>query len=342
MIPCRAIGIDYEKEKVSMVLLNWIAGKEKILNIVSVPYNSSVIFMEVILRMASEEKKILYITEETEGHVHIIDCIKRFTGFRDYTYVRRVGSKAKTSSRLYITNYSTALKLEDNFELVIYDDTSNFPKYSKYEILELLAAYYRDGSKVICRSVETVFQNARTLDIPIKDCRTPLAEPRIITTRIDVNKDIPYVVYEYLTWSLKSERKVIIFVPDGDKAENVYRYLLNFKESLHNNIMHFKDKSDLKQIQNFIRNKKGIIVMDCINELDMDLKDTDIMVYFADDRVFDYKKLIYFCGKVGKNPGGGSGEVIFLAKDSTKDMETAKEMTRSFNKQAWELGLLRV
>lgn len=342
MIPFKSVEITQEKEKIIQELLNWTAGKERILNIISVPYNSAMIFVKVLMKIIYEDKRILYITEEKENDINLIDCIKKFTTFRDYSYLRKNKSNLNAAAYLQITNYEMALKLNKNYDYVIYDDIGNFPQYSRYEILELLAAYYNNGSRIICRSIEQVFQNARTIDVPIKDSRMPLAEPRIITTRIDVNKDIPYVAYEYLLWSIKSDRKVIIYVPNKEKAENVYNYLINLKESLHNNIMYFKNENDLKLLQNFLKNKKGIIVVDFANEFDLDLKDIDIMVYFADDRIFDYKKLIYFCGKVGRENSTGNGEVVFLARESTKDMETAKDIARSFNKQAWELGLLNI
>jgi late competence protein required for DNA uptake (superfamily II DNA/RNA helicase) len=342
MIPFKSVGIAQDTEKITHELLNWLAGRERILNIISIPYNSARIFVQVILKTTYENKKILYITEENEQDIDLVDCIKKLTAYRDYSYLRKNKGFVKNPAGLQICNHRMALELHNKYDLVVYDDICNFSKYSKCEIFELLQSFYNNGSRIICRSIETIFQEAKTIDIPINDYRTPLTEPRIITTRIDVNKDIPYVAYEYLIWSIKSDRKVIIYVPDKEKAENVYNYLMNLRESLHNNIMYFRSSSDLKLLQNFIKNKKGIIIMDCVTGLDLDFRDADIMVYFADDRVFDYKKLIYFCGKVGRDSGFGNGEVIFLARETTKDMEIAKDIARSFNKQAWELGLLNI
>jgi late competence protein required for DNA uptake (superfamily II DNA/RNA helicase) len=225
---------------------------------------------------------------------------------------------------------------------VIYDDVSTYTSYRKLEILDLLAIYCREGAKVICRSVEMIFQNASSIDLPVKDCKLPMAEPRMITTRIDVNKEIPYVVYEYLSWSVASERKVIIFVPDEERAENVYNYLFSFRERLHNNIICYDNEKTKKNLTNFIKNKRGIIIMKCHEEFNIDLSDTDIMVYFADDKCFDYKRLLYICGKVGRSPSLGNGEVIFLAREITRDMDFAKDIVRGFNKHAWEMGLLKV
>jgi late competence protein required for DNA uptake (superfamily II DNA/RNA helicase) len=342
MVPCRSIEIDNDREKVIQDILNWGDSKDRVLNLVTVPYNSSIIFLDIILKYVLNKQRVLYITNEDNENIDIINCIKKHTNFRDYTYVKNNVGSNRIRTFLYIVSPENALSVSQSFDLVIYDDITSLSSYTKYEILDLLASFSRDGAKLICRSIESVFQNAKCIDIPVKDCRLPLAEPRIITTRIDVNKEIPYVVYEYLSWSINSERKVIIYVPDEERGENVYKYLLTFRENLHNNIIYFKDKSELKSLTNFIKNKRGIIIMNYFKDIAMELKDTDVMVYFADDKVFDYKKLLYLCGKVGRSASLGNGEVIFLAKESTKEMEFAKDITRGFNKQAWEFGLLNV
>ena len=55
---------------------------------------------------------------------------------------------------------------------------------------------------------------------PLKIIKLPIIEPRVITrTRINLNIDIPLVVFDYLNWSIMSNRKVIIFfTPDEKKS----------------------------------------------------------------------------------------------------------------------------
>jgi late competence protein required for DNA uptake (superfamily II DNA/RNA helicase) len=342
MIPSKISCSDEVTENISLQIIRWCQGKERVLNIISVPYNSPVIFLDSLLDCVKNKKKVLYITAENEEKVSVISNLKKFTDCRSYAYIRKRSASLSAETYIYITNYEVAKDLSSDYDLVIYDDISCFPCCNKYEILELLAAFYKEGARIISWSVESVFRNSKTIDIPVKDCRLPLCEPRVITTRIDVNKDIPYVVYDYLSWSIKSERKIIIYVPDAVRGENVYKYLWKLRENLHNNIMYYQGKSDMKKLLNFISNKKGIIIMDYFQDFDAELKDTDIIVYFADDKIFDYKKLLYICGKVGRSPGLSGGEVIFLARECTRDIEITKDLTRSFNKMAWEMGLLRL
>jgi late competence protein required for DNA uptake (superfamily II DNA/RNA helicase) len=340
MIPCKSLVED--SDKVIQYISNWNDSKERILNIISVPYNSSTVFLNIILKYALNKQKVLFITNEENEKLDIVDNIKKNSNFRDYAYIRKGNGITNIKASLIISNHENSLNLPHKYELVIYDDVSSYTGYRKYEILDLLATYCREGAKIICRSVEPIFQNAPCVEVPVKDCKLPMAEPRIITTRIDVNKEIPYVVYEYLNWSIASERKVIILVPDEERGENVYNYLSIFREKLHNNIIYYDKKINKKSIINFMKNKRGIIIMQLQEELNVDLIDTDIMVYFANDKCFDYKRLLYICGKVGRSPSLGNGEVIFLAREITKDMEIAKDIARGFNKQAWEMGLLKI
>ena len=73
------------------------------------------------------------------------------------------------------------------------------------------------STKLIVYSIESILNNKREIFLPVKDNRIPIMEPRTILTRIDINKDIPFVIYEYLKWSINSDRKVIICVPDEEK-----------------------------------------------------------------------------------------------------------------------------
>ncbi|MDZ5010980.1 hypothetical protein GNF77_19200, partial [Clostridium perfringens] len=70
--------------------------------------------------------------------------------------------------------------------------------------------------------------------------------------------------------------------------------------------------------------------------------DIDIVVLFSDDIFYSYKKIIYFCAEVGKNISNDSriGEVLLVSKEISEDMDKAKEITRGYNKEIWEKGLL--
>ncbi|OFI05030.1 hypothetical protein CLOACE_19510 [Clostridium acetireducens DSM 10703] len=331
--------ISGDRDKISNCILNWSIGDENILNIISLPYNSSYILVKTILRYVYNNKKVLYITEE-EYNIDLILNIKKYSKFRNYSYIRDVNMDLENN--LIICNHKKASNIKNNFHLVIYDDVNSFPKYSNEEIKQLIMKKF-NKSKCIIYSIESIFKNKMDIILPIKEDKKPIIEPRIITTRIDMNRDIPFLIYDYINFSIKFNRKVIIYVPDEIKVKNVFAYINKYPFRKEKNVYYYiKDKSNEKVITNFTKIKKAIIITNEFHYLFSYLTDTDIMVYFADDEKFNYKEFVYLCSKIKGNEGKYRGEVILLAYQETKQMEEAKIITRNFNKEAWETGLLKI
>lgn len=329
-----------EDDYISSKILNWTlsSSKSNILNVISVPYNNSSIFVDTILSIVSRRKKVLYITNEKEEKINILKHIKKKTDFRQYAYVRNEKSYYK-DKLLIITNHENCFYINEDFEIVIYDDINSFSNYSVRDIERLLST--RNSKKIITYSIEPIYDSEDQIDIPIKRVNMPFIEPRVITTRIDISKEIPFVLYEYLTWFVSSKRKVVLYVPDEKRLEKVYHCLCNLKEELGNNIFIYnKDK----KIENLLKAKDEavIIIANNMENLRLSFGNLDIVVYFADDESYNYKKLTYICGKAGANDSIGNSEVIFLANSNSEDMDKAKSITRNFNKIAWESGLINI
>jgi late competence protein required for DNA uptake (superfamily II DNA/RNA helicase) len=178
---------------------------------------------------------------------------------------------------------------------------------------------------------------------PISNNGRPLIEPRIINTRINVNEDLPLVVYDYISWSIFSGKKVIIYVPDDEKVENISNYLLNFKDQLTKNIYIYKRTQKNKNvIEKFKVSVKGIIITDCFEQEEMELQEVNVMVFFADNELFDYKKLVYLTSRANKCLSESREEVIFLSNETSEEMDKAKDILRELNRKAWEEGFLNI
>ncbi len=327
--------------KINKHIINWSLTEERFLNVITIPYNSPVIFIDIILKYASAGKKILYITNEMEAYIKIVDCLQKHTDFRDYAYLRR--GKSIISIPMVISSHENALRFNGIYDLIIYDDINCVPEYNKKAIKDLVLSRSGSRSKMIAFSLEDIFENAKEIRLPVRGDRKPFIEPRIITTRINIGKNIPRVIYDYIKWLIHSERKVIIYVPDSEKVYKTYQYINNTCRKICSNIMYYhKGKTEQRVLINFSKQKCSILIT---NDYECEYFLSDrcaIMVYYCDNPFFDYKKLVYFCGKAGWVENSANGEVIFLANNETKDMERAKNLARKFNKEAWELGLLDI
>lgn len=336
------LNLSMEKEKISKEILKYSLEGKKRIDIVSVFYNSSDILLEVIIAYANEKKDILYITNEEEASIDIIYFINKFSNLGKYVYSPET-SYSSVNEYLHICNHENALKLHEKFDLVIYNDIRSFPKYSKQQIKSILLKMCKGESIAIAYSIENVLGDSDSISFPLKSNKIPIIEPRIITTRINLSMDIPLVVYEYLNWSIISNRKVIIFTPDEEKASAVFEYLSNFKAKLSENLFLFiSKKSDATIPIKFMNKTKGIIVTNDFEESYLEFHAVDVIVYFADNIKFNHKQLLYLSSKVGRYENIQRGEAIFLANALTMQMDKAKNMAREFNEKAWEKGLLSI
>jgi len=336
----KKLNLNQERERVSNSIYNWSFENDNNLNVITLPHNSADIFVKTIFRYIIENKKVLYITDEKDN-IQLIESIKRKSEFRGYTHLRNPFSNL--DSNLVISNFKTSENLEREFDLVIYDEINSVPMHENDSILNLVEKVSHGSSKRIFYSVESIFPNKNEIILPVKDRKVPMIEPREIITRIDINKDIPYVVYDYLKWSINNNRNVLIYVPSEEKVERVYKYIYKYCLDISSNISFFiKDKSDIKIIVNFYKRKKAIMVTDEFSMAAESLTNTDIMVYFANDEVFSHKILTHLCSRVARTERDSRGEAILLCSEKNENIEAAKEIARNFNKEAWERGFLKI
>lgn len=343
MLLWEKIDFENEEKRLSQRIVKWSNSRENFLNIISVPYNSTEIFIGIIKKYILENKKILYITDEPKNKINIIDIIKKHTNFRNYTYVNAMNNIQHQNICMKICNFNMSMNLHENFNLVICDDISSFSRHSKYDIFNILEKLSVSNNKVIVYSIEKIIENCKEMILPVKYSGAPIVEPRMILTRLNINKGIPFVVYDYLKWSIHTGRKVVICVPDEERVDKVSSYIKQYCSYFLKNVVCFVDnKLDEKLISQFESMEDAVLITNCFQNFVQQFKNSDIMIYFADNPSFNYKKIIYLCGSVMRGEKDLKGEVILLANSKTADMERAKSITRNFNKEAWNMGLLKV
>ncbi|MCR3758400.1 hypothetical protein [Clostridium felsineum] len=330
------VKIREEYNKIAQTLSKLLNSRERYINLNSPPYNTSEIFLSSIIEYMANGKSVLYITDENEKDVEIVKLIKR-SNHKDYIYYR--GKTLYTTSNFIVCNYENAFDLQFKFDLVIYDDIRSFPMHNRREIIRLLERFETKECKFIAYSVDSIFDRGREITIPINYDGMPVVEPRVILTRIDINNDMPFVVYDYLKWSVSSNKNTVIPVKDINRMNSFFNYLTNYKLGFKGKVFEYSSKNKKMGLGEL---KKSIIITDRFDEVLTPESDANIMVYFNEDNRFSFKSLIYFCGRTGKSDISRRGEVIFIANKETECMEKAKDITRNFNKIAWEKGLLTI
>lgn len=324
-------------EEVKKDILNYCKKKYDRINVISYFYNTSVLFLDIIYYYLNNNKSVLYITNAPYDNIEILKIIDK----EKYVYIED-GIK-ENPNKINFCNYNNSLYTKTKYDLVIFDELSYIPAQSKKEMSRTMIENCKDNGTIIAYSIEPIFQRAKDIYFPSNKTRTPIIEPRIITTKINMNEDLPLVAYDYLMWSVQLKKRTIIYVPNEEKVINVYEYMNKLKDKITKNIFYFiKNKKDKSNIEKFLNSNDGILITDDYNEFQYKgLKNINIMVFFAEDKVFDYKSLVYIVSKEEIIKCYDKKEVIFLCKDENKHIDKARKIMRQLNKKGWEEGFLK-
>lgn len=154
-------------------VMNWVKKNKKHLNVVSIPYNNSLTFLEIILELIRENKKVLYITNQDVKDISLLKKIRTITSFRSYCYFR--GNYTNLEDKLLIiTNYDSAYLIKDNFYCVIYDDISCYSEYESKDIRGLV--YKIKAEKYIVASIEPILEEGDVIEVTRKTTNIPIKE----------------------------------------------------------------------------------------------------------------------------------------------------------------------
>jgi late competence protein required for DNA uptake (superfamily II DNA/RNA helicase) len=101
-------------------------------------------------------------------------------------------------------------------------------------------------------------------------------------------------------------------------------------------VIRISRSNEKKHIDNGLKVKdKAIFIITDYMEVSLEeLKINEVIVLFADNNKFNYKKLVYLCGNAS-NLESATTEVLFVSREISAEMENAKNMAREFNKRIW-------
>lgn len=321
-------------------IFDWYYKKStKILNVITYPYNDTRIFRDLMIELPQSGKSVLYVCNNEEKYLDIIKYIRNASS--DITYSRVKNGASDNKNNINFTSIDNIINIKKYYDLVIVDDISMLSTYSSIELKEYVDAVYRNCGKIILYTFEEVMNNVETIYVGNFFRTKPFIEPRVITTRIDLDMDIPFVMYDYIKWFRKNRRKILILTPTTEKKEMVYDYYvkrLNIIEKM--KVIKYEKRNHDKICKYAFENKDSavIIVSDTILDDFIKVPNLDIIVYFSNDERFTYKKLVYLCGEVGGM--NKEGEVLLLSNGINDNIDQAKECARQYNKISWEKGLL--
>ncbi|MDR3596109.1 hypothetical protein [Clostridium sp.] len=314
----------------------WYKKNIKFLTIVTVPFNTSCVFSNIISKICNDNCRVLYVWGKNGENKELISVIRESNFNITHCYIE----KGTSTKDLTFVHHNNLFKVEEQYDLVIFDDITSFSNLSSGNVRELLDVCAELGERVLLYSIEKMALVGERFELAAYNYKKPFVEPRILSTRIDLNIDIPFTLYDYIKWFKENNHKVAIYVPSKEKINIVYDYFLNKLKISDVRIMKASRSDEIKVCEKVskYKDKAIFVITNKIEELLEYCNMDDAVVLFSDNERYTYKKILYICGQI-RNMNLKLPEVLLVSNDESEDMEKAKNMARDFNKKVWEKRL---
>ena len=310
------------ENRYSHILKKWyVKSNDRFINLICEPYQKLNFIESLIGDCLINNEKVLYVGKS-----------------------RKVCKNEQLNSMNFdFVNFNNIFNIKKNFDLIIYDDVSLYSNKSSIECNEDLMYLKRLSKKIVICSVDKVFNNIKHIEILNNQRKTHFLEPRLITTRVNLETSMPYTLYDYIEWFIREKRILVVYVPNKFNLNKIYEYYtedLNLenkvkivKEDKKNSFLNIVSESRFK--------KEGIIfITDSLHEYFDSIPECDMVIYSFEKDIVDYKKIIFACGALCKDKFTGR-EVILLSNEEGDNIETARRLARGFNKTLWKESEIR-
>lgn len=310
------------ENRYSHILKKWyVKSNERFINLICEPYQKLNFIEDLISDCLINNEKVLYVGKS-----------------------RKVcKSEQLNSMNFYFSNFNNIFNIKKKFDLIIYDDVSLYSNKSSIECNEDLMYLKRLSKKIVICSVDKVFNNIKHIEILNNQRKAHFLEPRLITTRVNLETSMPYTLYDYIEWFIREKRILVVYVPSKFNLNKIYEYYtedLNLENKV-KIVKEDKKNSFLKIVNESRFKKEGVIFMtDSLHEYFDSIPECDMVIYSFEKDIVDYKKIIFACGALCKDKCTGR-EVILLSNEEGDNIETARRLARGFNKTLWRESEIR-
>jgi len=225
-------------------------------------------------------------------------------------------------------------RYEHYFDLLIVDEIDAFP-FKGNEILEIFFKRSIKKNYVLMSATpsDDVLEYFSKPGYAIVELYSrfhgkPLPVPKIIKGNLLY---LNYKLIKETSKFLKKFKQIFIFVPTIDLSIKLYKFLRLFFPNGGYINSHCDNRDEI--IKRFRLKKYRYLVTTAVLERGVTVKDLQVIVYQSDHPVYDSHALIQIAGRVGRKKDAPEGEVIFLAKENTKEMQRAVEEIVTANKK---------
>ncbi len=291
----------------------------------------------VIACVLSQGKNVAFAVPRRDVVIELAQRIHMVFPFNSIVSVYG-GHTEKLEADIVVLTTHQLYRYDKYFDLIILDEIDAFP-FKDNKLLNAMFFRAIKGQIVMMSAtpskdvIEYFSQDKREiLELNTRFHRHPLPVPRVVQ-KIGYIK-IPYLVKKVKEY-ISQNKKVFIFAPTIDRCEFVYKIL---KIPVKNGtFVHSKCKDRAKKIKDFKEGKYDYMVTTAVLERGVTFKDLQVIIYDADNEIYNAQTLIQISGRVGRKIDAPEGEVIFLVNKETADIRETIRTIQDKNRHLQDL-----
>ena len=230
-----------------------------------------------------------------------------------------------TGDIIVLTSHQ-AFRYNNYFDLVILDEIDAFPyvnndvlksfvlKSSKGKIISLSATPSEEDLK--SNKVYTLFKRYHNYPLPI---------PKLL---INLNFVLFIFILKKVKEYLKDNKYVFIYVPSIKEGKELLRKVIK----IFNCVFVFSSMENKEEVMKEVRAKKyNVVITTTILERGVTYNNLQVLVYKANEYIFNKETLIQIAGRAGRTFDYPDGDVYFLANSISKEMKEAIKEIKKYN-----------
>lgn len=281
------------------------------------------IIYKLIYKSLKENKKICLAIPRKDVIIELYKRIRK--DFKININILHGSEKQITDSLLYIMTTHQLVNYYNFFDVLIVDEVDAFPYYGD-DVLEYSSLNSRKNNCPVVFLSATPSKKIKNFvdeicKIPIRYHQKLLPVPKIIIDKKENSNLNINPVLNFIKEVKNKKRRALIFVPSIKMGENLYNKLKNEVKKI--SFVSSVDSERENKIQAMYNYDIDILITTTILERGVTFDYLDVFVYFANHKHFTKEALIQIAGRVGRKYYDYNGEVIFYAKENSKNIKSA-------------------
>ena len=247
---------------------------------------------------------------------------------------------------LVISTTHQLLKFYQAFDLLIIDEVDAFPFVDNPVLYHAVSnAVTKNGKLIYLTATSTEEldkkvkkQEIKRVSLPRRFHGNPLVVPKKVWLK-DLRKKIekkqvPTKLLKLIKEQRKTSFPLILFVSEIELGEKILSLL---RRAFKNEIIELvtsKTDNRLELVEKFRNQEITILVSTTILERGVTFPKVDVFVIDANHRLFTKSALVQIAGRVGRSMERPTGELLYLAEGSSKEMTQAIKEIKEMNREA--------